>query len=112
MAINKPTIASGPVTTRQEAKTVVLTVSNAEPPGIRKYRTEDGFTVREAQEPEREGQMIVYRPDSTKLATLYVVVTIDGVLTWVQAQTRSRPYSSMTGEPWDPLAVQYSILAS
>ena len=111
MAINVPIISAGSTTTRSRAAAVVVTVSGTEPPGERRYVDEDGSVVRETQDPEREGQMLVYRPGSTKLCTLYVAVTIDGVLTWVQAQTRSAPYDAATGKPWDPLANQYSILA-
>ena len=111
MAVSNPIISAGATTTRSRAAAVVVAVSGVEPPGERRYINSEGDLVIEAQTPEREGQMLVYRPSSTKLASLYVVVNIDGVLTWVQAQTRSAPYDAATGKPWDPLADRYSILA-
>lgn len=111
MAINKPIVAAGPTTARQQAETVVLKVSGTAPPEIRVYRDENDLIVIEEQLPEREGQLLVFRPPGERFAYLFVVVDIQGTLTWAVVSTRAVATDAATGKPWDPLANQYSILA-
>jgi hypothetical protein len=111
MAVNKPTIAAGATTTREQARAVVLKVTSTAPPEARIYRNENGVIVSEQQLPEREGQMLVFRPSGERFAYLFVVVDIQGTLTWAVVSTHAVATDSATGKPWDPLANQYSILA-
>lgn len=111
MAINKPIVAAGPTTTRQQAETVVLRVSGTAPPDPRLFLDENGILAVEDQTPEREGQLLVFRPPGERFAYLFVVVDIQETFTWVVVSTHAVATDAATGKPWDPLANQYSILA-
>jgi hypothetical protein len=110
MAVNNPTIAIE-ASTRSTVQTVVVTVTSARPPETRRF-VQDGAVVEQTQEAEREGQMLMYMNSSTGETRLYVVANVDSVLTWVPVDTAVSYRDSRTGQPWDPLAPQYSYLAS
>lgn len=66
------------------------------------------------QQPERAGQMVSYintNSAGVKTVTLYVVVNMNGTLTWKPVVNISGTIDSRTGKPFDPLLDFYSALA-
>lgn len=111
MAINKPIIAAGPVSTRSNAKTLAVKTVSAIPPTPYLSRDSSGNLVSINQAPTTEGAIVCYRAPGTRLGELYVTVSIENVPTWVPVSARTVISDAATGKAWDPLANQYSILA-
>ena len=111
MAINKPTIAAGSTLTRASTETVIVEVIREVPPGPYTTRNSDGKLVSIEYPPITEGAIVLYRPQNSRLAELYVTVDVDGALSWVPVSVRTVISDAATGKAWDPLANQYSILA-
>jgi len=110
MAINNPIIAVNTASRGRVQRTVVK-LTSTRPPDERRF-VQDGQLVTESQDPIREGQMLVYYDFSTGENSLYVVATVDTVLTWVPVETSISYRDGRTGKDWDPLAPLYSYLAS
>ena len=111
MAINKPIIASQGTRTREQARTVVFKVTGTVPPYPRYYIPEGAeYPVVEDQSPQREGQVLLHQNNPREEVTIYVVVNIDGVLTWKPAVVGVEFFDYRTGQQWDPLAGAYSYL--
>ena len=101
--INQNVIAAGPSSPRTRDKVVHLLQVNNIPPGS---YVEDGQAI--AQPAQVEGQIrLVYTNPRTREGTLYVVVDVNGTLTWAPAATRTTYFNAITGEKWDPLAEHY-----
>lgn len=65
------------------------------------------------QEPQREGQLVVFierNSENIPVANLYVVVNIEGTLTWKRCTGVIRTLDPNTGEPFDPNVGFYSPL--
>lgn len=112
MAINKPIIDAGPTYTRSRVKTVVGRITSAVPPAARIYVGENGVITSQAQDPEREGQILFYRDGSSLAVQMYVVVDISGRLTWKYVLPTAQMQNAANGKPWDPLAGFYDPLVS
>jgi hypothetical protein len=110
MAINNPTIAAN-TASRGKVQRTVVKLTSTRPPGERRFM-QDGQLLTESQDPEREGQMLVYYDFSTGENRLYIVATVDTVLTWVPVATSISYRDGRTGREWDPLAPLYNYLAS
>lgn len=111
MGINKPIVAAQATQSREQVKTVVFKVSGTEPPNYRIYVPKGAqYPEVEYQDPEREGQVILYQVNPGDEITFYVVVNIDGALTWKKAIIGVEFFDYRTGQRWDPLANAYSYL--
>ena len=111
MGINKPIIAAQATQSREQVKTVVFKVSGTEPPNYRVYVPEGAqYPEVEYQDPEREGQVILYQVNPGDDITFYVVVNVNGTLTWKKAIIGVEFFDYRTGQKWDPLANAYSYL--
>lgn len=112
MAINKPIIDAGPTYTRQQVKTVVGQITSAIPPTDRIYIDSNGDIIAEEQQPEVEGQMLFYKDGTSSVVQMYVVVLVDGDLTWKTVLPTSQIQNAANGQSWDPLAGFYDPLVS
>ncbi len=66
------------------------------------------------QQPQREGQMVGYisaNSSDVRTVNFYVVVNINGTLTWKPVVGISETIDPRTGKPFDPLLDFYSALA-
>lgn len=72
--------------------------------------TEKLYPVSESNDPEREGQLVIYRKTQDEAGTIYIAVEIDDELTWKPVEIAPVYYDQRTGEPWNPLAGFYSNL--
>ena len=111
MTISKPVIAAGRTYTREQAETVVVGITSTAPPGLRKQIV-NGVVAETSQDPQREGQMLVYKDGTTRNITMYVVVKINNILEWKTVLTTASVYNKNTGEKWDPNAGFYNPLAT
>ena len=110
MSVSKSIIATTTLS-RREVKTVVTAVSSTIPPETR-LTTVDGALVAIPQSPEREGQLLAYViPGEKQITTMYVVVTIDGVLVWAPVVPVVTPIAPRSGKPFDPLYNFYGLHA-
>ena len=110
MSISQPIIAASSLS-RGAVKTVVIPVSSTVPPADRVVAI-DGVATVISQSPEREGQMIAYRASGElQLVDLYVVVDIEGVLTWVPVLPSVIPIDPRSGKMKDPLYDIYGLHA-
>lgn len=99
MAINKGRIAAGPTTTRVDAKTNCVKITNTVPPsGYFTINEETGIVEYVDQTPQREGQMLAYSAQNE--VTMYVAVNISGTLTWVRCAAIAGYINSTTGKPF------------
>lgn len=99
MAINSGRIAAGPTTTRADAKINCVKITNTVPPsGYVTINEETGIVEYVDQTPQREGQMLAYSVQNE--TALYVVVDINGTLTWVRCAAINGYIDSTTGKPF------------
>lgn len=106
MAINGPILDVGPTSTRVDAATTCVTITETVPPAdvvSLQYTTtsagEDKVAVVTiSQAPQREGQVLAYKDGL--FIELYIVVDISGVLTWKRASLTTGRNSSLTGSSW------------
>lgn len=110
MALNLTIIAGSPTTTKADTKTVAIAISFAVPPNP-EVKNVNGLATLVEHQPEREGQMLVYRNGSESSATMYIVVEIDSVLTWKEVQNWGLVIDPRTGLKKDPNLEFYSTLA-
>lgn len=106
MALDKTIIAAGPASARKQNREVVIRFTNVIPPDPYLRLEPNGSVTSVPQTPEREGQMVTYRPstNSAYAATMFVVVDIDGTLVWKQVVTNGTFKDANTGRDWDPNA--------
>jgi len=99
MAINKGRIAAGPTATRAATKISCVALTNTVPPNsYTKLNPETGIPEVANQDPQREGQMLVYNAQND--TALYVVVDISGTLTWKRCAAITGYIDSTTGKPF------------
>ena len=113
MTVSKPIIVA-PTKTRNNTRMVVGTITGTEPPAARQYIL-DGQVTFVDQSPDREGQIIFYRPpNSGGIVIMYVVVNRDGqgALSWAPVVPNIPPIDPRTGKTKDPLYDFYGIHAS
>jgi len=99
MAINSGRIAAGPTATRSAARINCVKITNTVPPGF--YATvnpDTGTPEGVYQTPQREGEMLVYNTQNE--TALYVVVDINGTLTWVRCAAITGYIDGTTGKPF------------
>lgn len=73
------------------------------PGQVRKY-VKDGVYVEEAQDPENEGEVLIFALAGAQQGTMFVAVESDGLLYWVPVFSRQGIVDNATGRPWDPLS--------
>ena len=113
MTVSRPIIVA-PSQTRKEVRMVVGRITSTEPPNSR-TTVVDGATVVIDQSPEREGQMLFYRPpNSGQNVIMYVVVDYDGqgTLQWAPVVPNTVPIDLRSGKTKDPLYDFYGLHAS
>jgi len=71
---------------------------------------EKKYPVSESNDPEREGQLVIYRKTQDEAGTIYVAIDIDGELAWKPAKVAAIYYDQRTGQEWNPMAGFYSNL--
>lgn len=99
MAINSGRIVVGPTTTRAATKIACAQLTNAVPPqGYNKVNPDTNAVEFVAQPAEREGQVLVYSAQND--TALYVVVDINGTLTWKRCAAITGYIDSTTGKPF------------
>lgn len=114
MSIDNGRIVSKPTRARSEFSALfVERFSSSEPGTPRRYVDSTGSVVSDEQLPSVEGELFVYRPDtSIQYATLYIAVDIGGTLEWKRVNPMGSAQDRRTGNSWDPLAGFYNVLAS
>jgi len=99
MTISSGRIVAGPTQTRADAKETYVTITSAIPPAQRVTLNPDtGLPTFTSQNPEREGQVLVYNAQNE--TTMYVVVDINGTLTWKRCVALTGYIDSTTGKPF------------
>lgn len=99
MTISSGRIVAGPTQTRADAKETYATVTSAIPPAPRFTSDPDtGILSAVNQNPEREGQVLIYNAQNE--TTMYVVVDINGTLTWKRCVALTGYIDSTTGKPF------------
>lgn len=53
-------------------------------------------------QPEIEGELHLFNPPGSQIATLYAAVDFSGVLDWVTVSVTEVVDDRRTGQPWDP----------
>ena len=110
MSISQPIIAASSLS-RRAVKTVIIPVSSTAPPNPREIVV-NGKLETVSQSPEREGQLLAYKASGeNQVVDLYVVVTVDGALTWVPVLPAVIPIDPRTGKAKDPLYEFYGLYA-
>lgn len=71
---------------------------------MRKYVNKEGVYVEETQEPQVEGEVLIFTLAGSVSGTMFVAVLQGQVLYWVPAFSRSGIVDNATGKAWDPLA--------
>ena len=74
------------------------------PGSVRRYINSEGIYVEETQEPQVEGEVIIFTLPGSVSGTLFVAVLQGQVLYWVPVFSRNGIVDNTTGRPWDPLA--------
>lgn len=110
MTVNNPVVAVASTVTKVDTKSVILNHTYTLPPASF-TRVVDGIAVVLNQDPEREGQMLVYYEPVTRNPTIYVVVSVDSVLSWKRVSNWGLVIDVRTGQPKDSLLGLYSPLA-
>ena len=99
MTISSGRIVAGPTQTRADVKETYVTITSAIPPAQRVTLNPDtGLGTFTSQNPEREGQVLVYNAQNE--TTMYVVVDIGGTLTWKRCVALTGYIDSTTGKPF------------
>jgi len=99
MAINSGRIVAGPTATRAATKISCVALTNTIPPSSYvRIDPETDFPEIINQDPQREGQMLVYNAQND--TALYVVVDISGTLTWKRCAAITGYIDSTTGKPF------------
>ncbi len=112
MGIEKPIIAAVQKT-RAKVKHIAVLVAESAPPNSVYYQDPDtGEVTVINQTPQREGQMTIHRPQGTEFIYMYVVIDLDGTLTWKPVITQVTIQQNGTGRKYDPNAHFYTRLAS
>lgn len=105
MPISKPILSVQPTSTRLSNKQFILRSAAQIPP--RSYPKKNDNNVVEVvfQIPSFLGEVCYYREsNSTSFVTMYVVVSINGVLEWKGVVSGVTFLNRDTGQPWDPLS--------
>ena len=105
MPVNKPILSVQPSSSRLRNKQFILRRA-AEIPPTTYFRKDDNNVLEVVdQTPSSLGRVCYYREsNSTSITTMYVVVSIDGVLEWKEVVPEVTFLDSDTGELWDPLS--------
>lgn len=99
MAINSGRIAAGPTATRAATRVTVAPLRNNIPPWPATELVDGGLVIVE-QQPQRQGEVIVYS-DGANVTEMYVAVDIgSGVLEWKKAAAITGYIDSTTGKPF------------
>lgn len=112
MGIEKPIIAAVQKTRAKVKHTAIRIADSAPPNEVYFQNPYTGEVSVVSQEPEREGQMVIHRPLNTDFVYMYVVIDIDGTLTWMPVVTQVVIQQNGTGRKHDPSAHFYTRLAS
>ena len=103
MPISKPVLSVQPTSSRLRNKQLILRRAPVIPPLPYDAKDEIGVIINNTQDPERLGQMCYYREsNSTRFVTMYVVVSIEGVLEWKEVASGVTFIDRDTGNPWNP----------
>ena len=103
MPISKPVLSVQPSSSRLRNKQLILRRVPVIPPSPYTSRNEAGFIIVNTPDPERLGQICYYREsNSTRFVTMYVVVSIEGVLEWKEVASGVTFIDRDTGNPWNP----------
>jgi hypothetical protein len=99
MTISSGRIVAGPTQTRADAKESYAKITNYIPPSGGLVLDPDTNVLSFiTQNPEREGQVLVYNAQNE--TTMYVVVDINGTLTWKRCVALTGYIDSTTGKPF------------
>ena len=105
MAIDQPIMSVGASAPRERARYVVVKAVGAVPPSSYNAVIDAQFVTIE-QPAERVGQIVYYRGDNPsnlfRWVNVYVVVEIDGVLQWKQAEQQPDFIDTYTGQKHNP----------
>ncbi len=104
MAINRTIISAQASSSRAENKQLYIQEVPVAPP--ESYLI--GLNQTATQEPTRLGEFVYVRFNRTNVV-MYVVVSIEGALTWKEVRSGVVFIDSDTGLPWDPNAGFYNI---
>jgi len=91
---------------RQEAGGTVIYKSGAVPPSGW-TQNDNGFPVAVSNPPRFEGQVTYFRPNGGAYANMYVVVNINGELTWKLATAVSVFRDTRTEQEYDPMRTDF-----
>jgi hypothetical protein len=104
MAITNPILSVGPTSTRPRNKQLILRQTSVAPPQTEIKRDVLGGLTAVGQPPAQLGQMCYLRdPSNSAAATMYVVVSIAGDLTWKEVKSSLTFIDGRTGSGWNPL---------
>jgi len=111
MAVNKPIIAAEQAS-RPKVKHTAVRITNTVPPDAAFWTNPDtGQNETVSQQPQREGQMVIYREPGSSDVQMLVVIDIGGELQWKYVLTQPEILNNGTGRTWDPNAHFYTNLA-